>query len=239
MSGHSKWSKVKHQKAVTDVQKASAFTRASHAITIAVREGGGVIDPSSNFRLRLAMEKARDVNMPKENIDRIIEKAKGGGEGDIVSAMYEAYGPGGVAMMIETTSDNANRIVSEVKNALDHHGGTMAHQGAVSYLFDRSGIVVVDKGNRSLDDMVGVVLDCGGEDVVETDEYYEIYTNVSDLAHVKDALSEKGIESKHTEIIMRPKNLIEIDESKRHALSVLEDLLEELDDVQHVFTNIA
>jgi YebC/PmpR family DNA-binding regulatory protein len=239
MSGHSKWSKVKHQKAVTDVQKASAFTRASHAITIAVREGGGIADPDSNFRLRLAIEKARDVNMPKENIDRIIEKAKGGGGGDIVTSMYEAYGPGGVAMMIETTSDNANRTVSEVKNALDHHGGTMAHQGAVSYLFDRSGLLVVSKDTHSFDDMVGIVIECGGEDVVETEEWYEIYTKVQDLKKVKNALDGKGILSQHTEIIMRPKNTISIDESKQHALSFLEELIEDLDDVQHVYTNAA
>jgi YebC/PmpR family DNA-binding regulatory protein len=235
MSGHSKWSKVKHQKAVTDVQKASAFTRASHAITIAVREGGGITDPGSNFRLRLAIEKAHEVNMPKENIDRIMEKAKGGGGGEIQTVTYEAYGPGGVAMMIETTSDNINRTVSEVKNALDHHGGTMARQGAVSYLFDRSGIIIVQKEGRSLDDMVTIVLDCGGEDVIEADE---IYTNVPDLAHVKRTLEEKGIAIQRTEIIMRPKSVLVIDVAKQQALTSLEEMLEDLDDVQHVYTNI-
>lgn len=238
MSGHSKWSKVKHQKAVTDVQKASAFTRASHAITVAVREGAGVIDPDSNFRLRLAIEKAHEVNMPKENIDRIIEKAKGGGGGEIITAMYEAYGPGGVALMIETTSDNANRTVSEVKNVLEHHGGTMAHQGAVSYLFDRSGIILVNKSTYTLDDMLGFVIDAGGEDVSETEEFFEIYTNVKDLAKVKQNLGEKGIVCQHMEIIMRPKNPIVIDETKQKLFADMEELLENLDDVQQVFTNI-
>jgi YebC/PmpR family DNA-binding regulatory protein len=237
MSGHSKWSKVKHQKAVTDVQKASAFTRASHGITIAVREGAGNTDPNSNFRLRLAIEKARSVNMPKENIDRIMEKAKGGGGGEIVTAMYEAYGPGGVAMLIETTSDNANRTVSEIKNVLDHHGGSMAGQGAVSYLFDRMGVVVVDKGALSLDDMVSFVIDCGGEDVVEADDCFEIYARVADLMKLKLALEKKGIGIQLAEIIMRPKNTIDVDEAKRHTLTALEELLEELDDVVHVFSN--
>lgn len=237
MSGHSKWSKVKHQKAVTDVLKASSFTKASHAIMVAVKEGGGIADPNLNFRLRLAVEKARDVNMPKENIDRIIEKAKGGGGGDIVTALYEGYGPGGVAILIETASDNANRTVSTIKNTLEHHGGTMVGKGAVSYLFDRAGVCIVAKQGKSIDAMVELALVTGAEDVCEKDECFEIYTHAEDLAKVKEALEKNATAVEHAELIMKPKIMVEVLKMKSSALEQLEEQLEALDDVQRVFTN--
>lgn len=138
MSGHSKWSKVKHQKATTDVVKAREFTKAARGITIAVMEGGGVIDPDHNFRLRLAIQKARDVNMPKENISRAIEKGKGTEAAGIEQVMYEGYGPGGVALLIEAATDNRNRTVSQIKNALERAGGTLTGPGSASFLFTQA-----------------------------------------------------------------------------------------------------
>ena len=145
MSGHSKWSKVKHQKATTDVVKGMAFTKAARAITIAVHEGGGIGDPAHNFHLRLAIEKAREVNMPKDNIERAIEKGMGSGGAQIEQITYEGYGPGGVAILIEAATDNRQRTVSAVKNLLDRAGGSLGSPGAVFYLFKPCGIITVPK----------------------------------------------------------------------------------------------
>src|SRR3989338_10745888 len=145
MSGHSKWSKVKHQKATTDAVKSRAFTRASRAITVSVKEGGGIADPDKNFRLRLAIEQAKAVNMPKDTIERAIEKGSGAGAAAYENLLYEGYGPGGVAYLVEAATDNHQRTVSEVKHVFDHAGGTLAAPGAVSYQFRRSGVVLVSK----------------------------------------------------------------------------------------------
>jgi YebC/PmpR family DNA-binding regulatory protein len=236
MSGHSKWSKVKHQKAVTDVVKAKAFTKASQGITLAVRLGGGVGDPNSNFHLRLAVEKAHAVNMPKENIERAIDKGKNIGGGDLVQVMYEAYGTGGVAMLIEATTDNANRTVSEIKNLLEHHGATMVAQGAVSYLFKRNGILVIAKNNYKFDDIFVLALDAGAIDVVEMDDFFEIYTEATNLAKVKQLFTQKNIPVDNMEIIMRPNPETQV-EGESDNLDSLIELLENQDDVTKVYTN--
>lgn len=237
MSGHSKWSKVKHQKATTDVIKAASFTRASRAITIAVKEGGGITDPDTNFHLRLAIEKARNVNMPKENIERAIEKAKGADSEIIHQGAYEGYGPFGVAFYIETATDNINRTVSFLKQALEFAGGSMAGPGAVSYLFDRRGVLLVPK-TLPYDTIFGYALDLGAEDVVEQDDVYEIYTNPSDLFRVKKRLEEKQIQIETASLVMLPKNVIELPPDKQDIIDELISRIEEGDDVQHVFTNV-
>jgi YebC/PmpR family DNA-binding regulatory protein len=236
MSGHSKWSKVKHQKAVTDVRKAASFTKASHAISIAVSEGGGITDPDQNFHLRLAVEKAREVNMPKENIDRIIAKASGGGVGQLENALYEAYGPGGIAILIEAATDNKQRTVSAVKNTLEHHGGNLVTQGAVSFMFERTGILVIKK-TVSFDKMLEAALESGADDVTETSDFFEVYAPVGRLNLVKQALVSVNLEIDNMEIIMKPKTQTEISSEQTILLDSLIEQLEDLDDVQRVYTN--
>ncbi len=238
MSGHSKWSKVKHQKAVTDAVKGQAFTKASRAITIAVREGGGIADPNGNFRLRLAIEKAREVNMPKENIDRAIEKGKGAGGQAIEQILYEAYGPGGVALLIEAATDNRQRTVSDVKHQLDRAGGTLASPGAVSYLFSRSGIVTVAKKDHSMDELTEAALEVGADDIVETADVFELYTNPHAVSEVKKKLEEKGIAIDNAAFIMKPVNPVSVDAAQHGKIDTLISQLEALDDVQQVYTNV-
>jgi len=238
MSGHSKWSKVKHQKATTDVAKAAAFTRASRAIAIAVREGGGVTDPDNNFHLRLAIEKARDVNMPKENIDRIIEKAKGEGANVIETVTYEGYGPYGIAFFIEGATDNNKRAVSFVKQALEYAGGAMASPGSVGYLFERKGIIAIAKNTILYDTLFTIAYDAGARDVVEKDDVYEVYTNPQELAKVKTHLEKNHVSIETVALIMDPITPIALDPEKQAKIESLIEKLEELDDVQKVYTNL-
>jgi YebC/PmpR family DNA-binding regulatory protein len=238
MSGHSKWSKVKHQKATTDVVRGREFTKASRAITIAVREGGGVADPNHNFRLRLAIEKAREVNMPKENIERAIQKGKGTSGVQIEQIMYEGYAPGGVALCIDTATDNRQRTVAEVKNIVERAGGSLGGPGAVAYLFDRCGILIVAKDVGSADTIFAVAVEAGAQDVQERDDVYEVYASVQKLAEVKEGVEKKGIAVQATLLVMRPKMSIQVDEGINQKIQALVAQLEDHDDVQAVFTNV-
>ncbi|MCX6791934.1 MAG: YebC/PmpR family DNA-binding transcriptional regulator [Candidatus Gottesmanbacteria bacterium] len=238
MSGHSKWSKVKHQKATTDVVKSFAFTKASRAIAVAVKEGGGITDPESNFHLRLAIEKAHDVNMPKENIERAIEKAGGSGALAIEQMMYEGYGPGGVAILIEAATDNRKRSVSQIKNVLERSGGTLASPGAVRFQFNRRGLLTVPKQGIAFDALLTAACDAGAEDVVETTDLFEVYTNDADLSHVKQALAAARIPIEKTVRIMHAISQMEAGDALRAKTDDLVAALEELDDVQTVFTNL-
>jgi YebC/PmpR family DNA-binding regulatory protein len=237
MSGHSKWSKVKHQKATTDVVKAAAFTKASRGITLAVRQGGGISDPEMNFKLRLAIEKAKAVNMPKENIERALEKGKGVGAGDIEQVLYEAFGPYGSAMLIEAATDNKQRTVSKLKNILEHHGGTLAAQGAVSYMFKQSGVIVVPKF-QSYDEMLNLALELGADDLSEFDMVYEVYTKATELAKVKKQFEAKKVSIENSELVMLPINPITLIQSSYALAEALVDQLNEIEDIQNVFTNI-
>ena len=238
MSGHSKWSKVKHQKATTDVVKSFAFTKASRGITVAVSEGGGVTDPDMNFHLRLAIEKAREVNMPKENIERAIARASGEDAATIEQITYEGYGPGGVAMLIEVATDNRKRSVSQVKNVLERGGGVLATPGSVAFQFQRRGVITVPKQGARFDDVFSVACDAGADDVVETSDLFEVYTQDSMLRAVKLALESARMSIDTTMRIMHPTNPIDIDESNREKIDALVAALESIDDVQNVFTNI-
>jgi YebC/PmpR family DNA-binding regulatory protein len=239
MSGHSKWSKVKHQKATTDAVKSSAFTKASKAITVAVREGGGVANPEMNFKLRLAVEKARLVNMPKENIERAIAKGKGEGGEIIEEIIYEAYGPHGVALLISTATDKRQRTVSAVKNILDRHGGVLAAPGAVSYQFKSMGIILIQKlDSLSFDHMFSLSLEAGAEDVIERTDVYEIYTTSTTLFEVQQKLQEKHIAIESAHLIMHPTLPIQLNENAQDSVETLIDILKELDDVQEVYSNI-
>ncbi len=239
MSGHSKWSKVKHQKATTDVAKAAAFTQASRAILVAVKEGGGITNPNDNFRLRLAVEKARAVNMPKENIERIIAKASGEGGGAITAAVYEGYAPHGVALYIEAATDNIKRTVGFIKQMLDHAGGAMASPGAVAYLFERKGIITVPVAGVPFDELFGKAADAGALDVVEMSDVFEIYTAPTDVMRVKETLEQKNVIIDTALVVMSPTTTIVLDDAKRQQVEGLIEKLETLDDVQEVYSNLA
>jgi len=236
MSGHSKWSKVKHQKATTDVAKAAAFTKATRGITIAVKEGGGVTDPNLNFHLRLSIEKARAVNMPKDNIERAIDKAKGSDAQMFHQVAYEAYGPFGIAMYIEAATDNINRTVSFLKQAIDHAGGSMATPGAVSYLFKNQGVILVPK-DIAYDTLLEYALEAGADDVVEKEDVFELYTKPEELFRVKTNLDKK-VRIDSFFIAREPKAGIQLGEQNRNIIENLIEHIEESDDVQRVFTNL-
>jgi YebC/PmpR family DNA-binding regulatory protein len=238
MSGHSKWSKVKHQKATTDVVKSFAFTKASRAITVAVKEGGGITDPDMNFHLRLAVEKARDVNMPKENIERAIAKAGGEGAAAIEQIMYEGYGPGGVAMLIEATTDNRQRTVSQIKNVLERASGALASPGAVSFQFVRRAVLTVPKQGTTFDVLLSAAIDAGADDVVETTDFFEVYTQDGRLPAVKQSLESSEIPIENMARIMHPTTPMAGDDTLHVKIDDLVAALEELDDVQIVFTNL-
>lgn len=238
MSGHSKWSKVKHQKESTDAVKGKLFTKASAAIIIAVREGGGIIDPNSNFKLRLAIEKARGVNMPKDNIERAIARGCGEGEGEsLAPVLYEAFGPGGTTFLIEGATDNIQRTTANVKNVLERGGGRLSSPGSVSYLFSHVGQIVIPKNNMSFDDIMVAALDAGGDDVFMEGDFYIVETKPNNLHKVLVNLQERQIPIESSELVYRPKAKLHLQLSQeKQVLSLLENL-EVLDDIHKVFTN--
>ncbi len=237
MSGHSKWSKVKHQKATTDVVKASLFTRASRAITVAVQKGGGITDPERNFHLRLAIDQAHEVNMPNDNIERAIAKSVGKDASSLTNAQYEAYGPGGTALLIETASDNNKRTVSTIKNILDRNGGRLGSQGSVSFLFTQFGCITAPKGIKTYDDWVEIALSAGADDTSESDDSFELFTKPHDCMKIKDLLTRKGIDILSAQLIMKPKVTIVINEDTKNRLDNLLSVLSECEDVQEIYTN--
>lgn len=240
MSGHSKWSKVKHQKAASDAVKGQAFTKASRAITIAVGGAGGVTDPEKNFRLRLAIEKARELNVPKDTIERAIKRATGEGAGSYEFVTYESYGPGGVAMLIEAATDNKQRTVSAVKNVLDRVEATLASPGAVSFLFSRMGVVVTPKSiHVTYDRILDLAIDSGASDVREADDAYEIYAPAQSVRKVRERFEEEGIAIDNVELIMKPLSTVDVAESVHRAIEALKERLEALEDVQRVYENMA
>jgi YebC/PmpR family DNA-binding regulatory protein len=236
MSGHSKWASIKHKKAVVDQRRGQHFTKLTRAITVAAREGGGDID--GNPSLGLAVQKARDASMPKDNIERAI--AKGTGEGvdadQIETVLYEGYGPGGVALLIEALTDNRNRTGADVRHALSKHGGNLGEPGSVSYLFDKRGVIVVDAARYDEEDLL-IAIDAGAEDIQQDDDVYEIVSEPSDLAAVRDALTQAGIEIESADVTQRPKVRVPVEESDASRLMKLIDMLEESDDVGAVHAN--
>src|SRR3954465_3448157 len=210
MAGHSKWAGIKHKKAIVDARRGAAFTKLARAITVAAREGGG--DVEGNPALALAVQKARDASMPKDNIERAV--AKGTGEGvdtdAIESVVYEGYGPGGVALLIEALTDNRNRTGSDGAPLLSKHGGNLGEPGSVAYLFDKKGLIVVDAGRYSEDDLLPAV-EAGAEDIAVDDDVIEIVTDPSDLTAVRAALEQAGIEVDASEIQQRPQTSVPVD----------------------------
>jgi YebC/PmpR family DNA-binding regulatory protein len=236
MSGHSKWHSIKHKKAVVDQRRGQQFTKLARAVTVAAREGGG--DPEGNSALALAIQKARDASMPKDNIERAIAKGTGeGGDADqIETVMYEGYGPGGVALLIEALTDNRNRTGADVRHAFSKHGGSLGEPGSVAYLFDKSGVIVVDASRYDEDDLI-VAIDAGAQDIALDDDVYEIVTEPGDLVAVSQALRDTGIESESADVTQRPKVRVDVSESDAGRLLKLIDMLEESDDVSAVHAN--
>ena len=236
MSGHSKWASIKHKKAVVDQRRGQHFTKLTRAITVAAREGGGDVD--GNPALALAVQKARDASMPKDNIERAI--AKGTGEGvdadQIQTVLYEGYGPGGVALLIEALTDNRNRTGADVRHALNKHGGNLGEPGSVGYLFDKKGVIVVDASRYDEEDLL-VAIDAGAEDIALDDDVYEVITEPGDLVAVREALTQAEIEMESAAVTSRPKSRVPVAESDAARLLKLIDMLEESDDVGEVYAN--
>lgn len=238
MSGHSKWSTIKRQKGVTDAKRSQAFTKMANAITIAVREGGGG-DPASNFKLRLAIEAARAVNVPKDNIQRSIDRGLGkGGAAAIETVVYEGYGPSKVAIIVEAATDNKNRTTPEIRGAIEKNGGTFASPGAVSWMFTDVGMITVAKDGKSLDEVFEAAVEAGADDVEDSGESVEVNTKPGDVEKVKNALAEKGFTIQGAELFKKPTTLVSISE-KNDAEKILAfvEKLEDLDDVQKVYSN--
>ncbi len=239
MSGHSKWSTIKRQKAATDQKKGQTFTKLAAGIIIAVKSGGGVTDPSSNFKLRLAIDRARVMNMPKANIDRAIEKASGKlrENEQFHEVLYEAFGPHGSAILIEVVTDNKNRAQTNVRSTTGKLGGTVAGSGAVSHLFSHEGIITIAY-TGTYDDALQLALEAGADDVEEIGEGdFILYTKSSDLHRVQEYLQGQHVQIHESILGYRPHQYIEVNpEQASDIISILE-ALEELDDVQRVFTN--
>ena len=236
MSGHSKWASIKHKKAATDAKRGALFTKLTRAITVAAREGGGDVD--GNPSLALAVQKAKDASMPKDNIERAIAKGTGADQdADAFEAIvYEGYGPGGVAVLVEALTDNRNRTSSDVRHAFSKHGGNLGEPGSVNWIFEKKGQIVVDSSRYGEDDLMAAV-DAGAEDVTEDGDVLEVVTGPTDLAAVRGALEQAGVELQSAELVMRPTNRIEIEEGQAASLMRLLDTLEDNDDVQAVHAN--
>ena len=237
MSGHSKWSTIKRQKGVTDAKRGALFTKVAREISVAARQGGG--DPDANYRLRLAVEKARSVNMPSDNIKRTIDKATGGGEADqFEEIVYEGYGPGGVAVLVEAATDNRNRTAAEVRSIFTKTGGQLAGSGAVAWQFEPRGLIAVARdGSVDVDEVALAAIDAGAEDVETDDDTIEIYTSPSDLEAVRKALEGAGVPVESAENTMVAKQTVELDSNKARQALRLVEMLEDLDDVQRVTAN--
>jgi YebC/PmpR family DNA-binding regulatory protein len=237
MSGHSKWASIKHKKAIVDSKRGKLFTKLARAVTVAAKEGGGDID--GNPSLALAVQKARDASMPKDNIERAIAKGTGAGAdaAALETMLYEGYGPGGVALLIEAVTDNRNRTGADVRHALSKANGALGEPGSVAYNFDKKGVVVVDGERYSEDDLL-VAIDAGAEDITREDgEAWEIITAASDLTAVRAALEAAEITIENAEVTQRPRVLVPIDEETAAKLLRLIDTLEDNDDVDAVHAN--
>ncbi|MEK9146600.1 MAG: YebC/PmpR family DNA-binding transcriptional regulator [Patescibacteria group bacterium] len=238
MSGHSKWSTIKRQKGAADIKRGQVFTKLANAITIAAREGGGG-DPASNFKLRLAIDQARAANMPKENIQRAIDRGIGkAGVGRLEAVTYEGYGPGKVALLVEATTDNKNRTTAEVKNVIERGGGSFATPGSVSWMFGEEGMIVVPKEGKTFEEIFEISAEAGAEDIVDSGEQVEVYTKPQTLESVKKLLVEKGINPQSAEVVKKPVTTVGLTdrETAQKIFSLLEKL-EGLDDVARVWSN--
>ena len=236
MSGHSKWATIKHKKGKTDARRGKLFSKLSRAITVAAREGG--TDPNMNISLANAVEKAKAESMPKDNIERAIQRGGGGADGTSYEAiMYEGYGPAGVAIIVEVLTDNKNRSAADIRNIFSKHGGQLAQPGAVAWVFERKGSIVVDGTRFGEDDIMAAAIDAGADDVEQDGEEFQVLTQPADLGAVRDALVAAGIEFEQAELTMVPKNTVKLEENDARTTMKIVDALEDSDDVQEVYAN--
>ena len=237
MSGHSKWSTIKHQKGVTDARRGQLFTKLAREITVAARQGGDSVD--TNFRLRLAVQKARENNMPLDNVDRAIKRGAGGGEGggDLEEALYEGYGPGGVAIMLQALTDNRKRTVSDVRSSFTRAGGSLGEAGCVSWNFESRGVVTAEVDPDMGEEIALAAIDAGADDFKLDGSFLEIYTIHENLEALRSAMENQGVKVTSAELSMVPRNTVMLDSRVADQTLRLLDHLEELDDVQKVYTN--
>ena len=233
MAGHNKWSKIKRGKAVADAQRGAVFTKIGNQIALAARSG---TDPSMNPALALAIEKAKAANMPNANIERSIARVSDKNAAQLQEVTYEGYGPGGVAIIVECATDNVNRTYPEVRTVFTKRGGSIAEKGAVAYQFDRKGVITV---KASGEDALLTVLDAGAEDAQEDEGQIVVYTDPKELAKVRDAIKEAGLEITDAELSYEPNTTVELEEDKQEKVMNLMEALEELDDVVNTYTNLA
>ena len=235
MAGHSKWANIQHRKGRQDAKRAKAFTKAAKEIIIAAKGGG---DPSGNARLRAAIQAAKAVNLPKDKIENAIKKGTGElAGGDIHEVMYEGYGPGGVAILVEAATDNRNRTVAEVRHALTKGGGSMGEAGCVGWMFDKRGVIILEKEHASEEQVMEIGLEAGAEDIIEENTVWEVRVEPSAMEAVRNAFTEAEIEMTSVELAMVPQNTIEVDAEVGKKLIRLIDNLEDNDDVQNVWSN--
>jgi YebC/PmpR family DNA-binding regulatory protein len=236
MSGHSKWSKIKHQKGADDVKRGNLFTKLTREIIVAAKEGGG--DPGTNFRLRLAIQKARDSNMPMDNIDRAIKKGTGDIEGGSLNEItLEGYGPSGIAILVSALSDNRNRTIQEVRSTFTRHGGSLGESGCVSWIFESRGVININAEDVDADELALAAIDAGAEDVQVESGFVEVITKPDALEKVRAALEKQKVNIESSELQMVPKTLVKLDEKAAMQALKLLDKLEEIDDVQNVYSN--
>jgi YebC/PmpR family DNA-binding regulatory protein len=235
MSGHSKWSQIKRQKGANDAKRGAIFTKMGREISVAARAGGA--DPGGNFRLRLAIERARAINMPLDTIKRAIEKATGGGEGEEFEEItYEGYGPGGIAILVETATDNKNRTAADIRSVLTKAGGQLAAPGSVAWQFEQRGVIALAPGGNQ-EELELTAIDAGAEDVDSTGDQVEVLTKPTELEAVRRSLEAAGVKIESAELSMSPKNMLELDVAKARQALRLVELLEDHDDVQRVTAN--
>lgn len=236
MAGHSKWAQIKRKKAVNDQRRGKLFTRLIKEISIAAREGGG--DPEGNPRLRLSIQTAKDANMPQENINRAIQRGTGELPGmQYEEIVYEGYGPGGVAILMESVTDNRNRTVAELRHLLGKHNGRLGEAGSVSWMFTKKGTIRVSTNAIDEDELLMIIIDAGADDMQPTDDYYEIKTSLENFEKVKQALNEKEIPIESAELRMEPNSNIRVEGKEAEHVIKLIEILDEHDDVQNVYAN--
>ncbi len=236
MSGHSKWSSIKHQKGVTDARRGQLFTKLTREIIVAVRQGG--TNPESNFRLRLAVQRARDNNMPLDNIERAIKRGSGELEGaTLVEMTLEGYGPGGAAILVQALSDNRNRTLQDVRNIFTRHGSSLGESGCVAWIFESRGLIALPTNDLDPEELALQAIDAGAEDVKVENDYVEIYTKPEEMETVREALVKQALPIASAELSMVAKTIVELEEKLALQTLKLLDKLEELDEVQQVSSN--
>ena len=240
MSGHSKWHNIQKTKGAQDAKRAAAFTKIAKEMIVAVKEGGGSIDPANNSRLATVITKAKAANMPNDNIKRVLERAAGAGNGESYESInYEGYGPGGVAVIVETMTDNRNRTAGSVRHHFDKYGGNLGANGCVSWSFDKKGVLVSDNEDGDLDEDTVMMdaMDCGADDFEPDEDCFTIYTTPDDFNAVADAMTAKGYQFASAQIEMVPQNYVKLSEADAANMEKMLDLFEDDDDVQNVWHN--